>query len=530
MELQLPRGMRDFPPEEKILRDRVIAILKEVFERYGFSPLETPIIERWEVLSAKYGGGEEILKETYKFTDQGGRELGLRYELTTSLARFVGMNPTIKRPFKRYQIGTVYRDGPIKLGRYREFYQCDVDTVGVNSVMTDAELMLIARDAFRELGFKFEIRVNHRQLLKDVAAYAKVPEELVDTGILSLDKLEKIGAEGVREEMLKKGISVEQTEKWLGPLDISGKNTEMLASIQSIVPESEGVLALAELFELIPDVEEIRFVPSLARGLGYYTGMIFEVFSHDPPFDGSLAGGGRYDNLIPDFLETNEPYPATGISFGLEPICELLKQRDEKQAKTVTQVYVLPIGVPKEGLQIAQKLRAAGINVDIDLAGKGVSANMKHANAYEIPYVVIVGQRELDEAKVNLKHMESGEERLLTLDEVIERVTEYFETRQLWRFETLEGYQSLDFSWHGHTRWILEKDPDSGYKRLAQSSRELAVFLREEADGWYVIQVSDTGESKRKNFPQSFENAKEEFDGIVRLLRDHDRVDDHSED
>jgi histidyl-tRNA synthetase len=414
--------MRDFAPEEKILRDRVLDLLKNVFERYGFSPLETPIIERWEVLSAKYAGGEEILKETYKFTDQGERELGLRYDLTTPLARFVGMNPTIKRPFKRYHIGTVYRDGPIKLGRYREFYQCDVDTVGVSSMMADAELILIACDVFRELGFTFEIRTNHRQLLKDVAEFAKVPAELIDTGILSIDKLEKIGAEGVRKEMLEKGISEDSTNAWLTTLDISGSNAEMLASIQEVIPKSQGAQLLAELFELTEGTAEVRFLPSLARGLGYYTGTIFEAYSSEPKFDGAVAGGGRYDNLISDFLERKEPYPATGISFGLEPICELLKMQEEKLAKTVTQVYVLPIGVKKEGLEIAQKLRKAGINTGMDLAGKGVSANMKYANAYEIPYVVIVGQNELDEGKVNLKHMESGEERLLTLDEVVVRM------------------------------------------------------------------------------------------------------------
>ena len=422
MDLQLPRGMRDFAPEEKIVRDHVINMLKDVFERYGFNPLETPIVERWDILASKYAGGEEILKETYQFTDQGERELGLRYDLTTPLARFIGMNPTIKRPFKRYHIGTVYRDGPIKLGRYREFYQCDVDTVGVKAVMADAELVLIALEAFEKLDFKVHVKVNHRQLLKDLAVYAGVPDALIDTGILSIDKLEKIGESGVRKELLDKGLGAEQADKWLSAFDQSGENLEILAEIQKLVPESEGAAALAELFELIPASDQVKFVPSLARGLGYYTGMIFEVYSLDPEFGSAVAGGGRYDFLIGDFLGSKDPYPATGISFGLEPICELLKARGDVTAKTVTQLYVIPIGLKREGLEIAQKFRAAGIKVDIDLAGKGVSANLKHANAYEIPFVIIVGQRELDEGKVTLRNMGTGDEDSLSIEDAIARL------------------------------------------------------------------------------------------------------------
>ena len=419
MDLQLPRGMRDFAPEEKIVRDYVINMFKDIFERYGFNPLETPVVERWDVLASKYAGGEEILKETYKFQDQGERELGLRYDLTTPLARFIGMNPTIKRPFKRYHIGTVYRDGPIKLGRYREFYQCDVDTVGVSSVMADAELVLIAQEAFEKIGFDVRVKVNHRQLLKDLAAYAGIENDLIDTGILSIDKLEKLGATGVRKELLDKGLEESQIDLWLGAFEHTGSNEEILEALQSLVPDSEGAAAMAELFEILPTSGKVQFVPSLARGLGYYTGMIFEVYSQDPEFGSAVAGGGRYDYLIGDFLGSKDPYPATGISFGLEPICELMKARGDISSKTVTEVYVIPIGLKREGLQIAQELRAAGIKVDIDLAGKGVSANLKHANAYEIPNVIIVGKRELDEGKVTLRNMESGDEASITLEEAI---------------------------------------------------------------------------------------------------------------
>lgn len=422
MELKLPRGMRDFPPEEKILRDQVITLLKEVFERYGFSPLETPTVERWEVLAAKYAGGEEILKETFRLRDQGGRDLGLRYDHTVPLARFVGMNPTIKRPFKRYAIGQIYRDGPIRQGRTREFYQCDVDTVGVHSPMADAEFIPMALEVFDCLSFRVEIRVNHRQLLNDLAAAAGVSVELTNSAILTLDKLEKMGREAVLKELREKGLDLQLADRWLEMLRVSGNNEKIFAALRQEVPESEGLRELEELFEYLPKCEEIRFVPSLARGLGYYTGVLFEVKSLDPPLDSSVAGGGRWDNMIGDFLGSDERYPAVGISFGLEPILELLKTLRASPRKTVTQVYVIPIGLKKEGLEIAQQLRKAGIKVDLDLAGKGISDNLRYANSYGIPYALLVGKEEIKQKKVKLRDMRSGEEEMLTLAQAIARL------------------------------------------------------------------------------------------------------------
>lgn len=426
MELQLPRGTRDFPPADAILRDEVIQTMVEVFERYGFNPFQTPILERWEILSAKYAGGEEILKETYKLTDQGGRELGLRYDLTTPLARFIGMNPNVKRPFKRYHIGPVYRDGPIKHGRYREFYQCDVDTVGVHSPLADAELIWVALDVFQQLGFDVEICVNHRELLKDLAQAVGVPEDLTDTGILSIDKLEKIGADGVRQELVDKDFATEQADRWLEAMDVRGTNAEVLHALLATVPNSEAHKELTEMLGYLPDDGRVRLLPSLARGLGYYTGAIFEVFSHDPPFDGAVAAGGRWDEMIGDFLGSDHPYPASGISFGLEPITELIKaqrEESESQRESVVEVYVVPIRLQKEGLDITQRLRRAGLNADLDLVGRGVSDNLKFANAYGIPHVVIVGPKELEQDKVTLRDMNTGEEQLLSLDDAIERLT-----------------------------------------------------------------------------------------------------------
>jgi histidyl-tRNA synthetase len=409
MELQLPRGMRDFPPEEKILRDEVISVLKGIFELYGFSPLETPVVERWEVLSAKYSGGEEILKETFKLTDQGGRQLGLRYDLTVPLARFVGMNPTIKRPFKRYQIGTVYRDGPIKKGRTREFYQCDADIVGSSSPLADAECVQLALDVFEKLGIDVEVKINNRKVLYELAQAAEIPEELTEAAILSLDKLEKTGPDEVLREMTERGIARASAERFL-----SG------AQDREALKKGEGYRELEPVLSALRD-PRVVWTPSLARGLSYYTGTIYEVYAKNSSVTGSLAAGGRYDNMIGQFLGGSEKIPAVGISFGLEPILEVLKEKHPNRImrKTVTQVYVIPFKtLLAEGRAICQQLRRAGIKTDMDFSAKGISDGLKYANAYEIPFVVIVGPDEVAAGKVKLRDMRSGEEKLLTVDEV----------------------------------------------------------------------------------------------------------------
>jgi histidyl-tRNA synthetase len=409
MELQLPRGMRDFPPEEKILRDEVISVLKGIFELYGFSPLETPVVERWEVLSAKYSGGEEILKETFKLTDQGGRQLGLRYDLTVPLARFVGMNPTMKRPFKRYQIGTVYRDGPIKKGRTREFYQCDADIVGSSSPLADAECVQLALDVFEKLGIDVEVKINNRKVLYELAQAAEIPEELTEAAILSLDKLEKIGPDGVLREMIERGIARVSAERFL----LGAQDREALK-------KGEGHRELEPVLSALQD-PRVVWTPSLARGLSYYTGTIYEVYAKNSSVTGSLAAGGRYDNMIGQFLGGSEKIPAVGISFGLEPILEVLKEKHPNRImrKTVTQVYVIPFKtLLAEGRAICQQLRRAGIKTDMDFSAKGISDGLKYANAYEIPFVVIVGPDEVAAGKVKLRDMRSGEEKLLTVDEV----------------------------------------------------------------------------------------------------------------
>jgi len=437
--LNLPRGMHDYPPEEKLRRDALIRLLSERFEAYGFSPLETPIVERWEVLSAKYSGGAEILKETFRLTDQGGRALGLRYDLTVPLARFIGSHPTIKRPFKRYQIGPVFRDGPIRKGRTRQFIQCDVDIVGSGSMLADAECINLTLDVFERLGFQVIIKLNNRQILYEIIRQFKRESGLEgaelpvseDEIILALDKLEKLGRTGVIEELSEKGLTSSSADGLLRVVDgLAGESSQ---EILTKMDRYQGAAQLGELLNSVHQAQRVQLVPSLARGLSYYTGTIFEVYSVDPPFDAALAGGGRYDRLIGDLLGTKQSYPAVGISFGMEPIMELWKAHsDHALPQTVTELYVIPIGMrggsPSKGdstsphLEITHRLRAAGIKTDLDLIGRGVAGNLRYANAYRIPYALLIGPDELESGLVKLRDMQSGSEELLELPEVIARL------------------------------------------------------------------------------------------------------------
>ena len=414
MKLQLAKGTRDFSPEEKIARDRLTARLTAIFERYGFAPLETPIIERMDVLSAKYAGGEsaDVMKEVFRLQDQGGRDLGLRFDLTVPLARYVGMNPELKMPFKRYQIGKVYRDGPIKQGRYREFWQYDIDIVGAKSMAADAEVLRVVLDVFDALGLDVEVRYNDRKLLSGLVEAAGISPELAETVIITIDKLDKVGAQGVTAELLEKGFDREQAQAVLENLSKSS-----LEEYERLLPGNEGVAELKELSSMLPKDERLVFLPSLARGLAYYTGPVFEVFSKD--LSVSLAGGGRYDEMIGNYLGGKQAIPAVGLAFGFEPILEVLKKQGKlSQRRSLAQVYVIPIG-GADAAGVVASLRGAGINTDLDIMGRGLSKCIKYADAYGIPYVLFVGEDELAAQRFKLKELSSGKETLGLVEDII---------------------------------------------------------------------------------------------------------------
>jgi len=431
MDIDTPKGAKDFPPELKIPRQEIISKLIKIFETFGFSPLDTPIIERFDVLSAKYAGGAEILKETFKLKDQGDRDLALRYDLTVPLSRFLAMNPNLRLPFKRYQIGEVFRDGPIKAGRMRQFTQSDVDVVGAKSMLADAEFVKIAQAFFKEIDVDVIIEINNRKVLDGVLAGLQVPENKFIDVILAIDKLKKIDIKEIEKELQQKGIKGKLVDELLKIFSTKGTNTEKVEKLRKIIKTTTGIEGLNEIEQLLSYVDQknVEFSISLARGLAYYTGTVFEVFLSKKEkinFTSSLAAGGRYDKMIGQFIGNNKEYPAVGISFGIEPITEVLKQKKQEKEtdikKTVTQVYIIPIKTIKESLKIVEQLRNAGINADMDLNERGISKNLDYASALNIPFVLFVGSKELSEKKVKLRDMKTGKEELLKVDEAVSRL------------------------------------------------------------------------------------------------------------
>ncbi|MBU0662231.1 MAG: ATP phosphoribosyltransferase regulatory subunit [Candidatus Diapherotrites archaeon] len=441
MELMIPRGMRDYLPEDKIIRDKIVQALCATFELYGYAPLETPAVERFDVLSSKFAGGEEILKESFKLKDQGGRELGLRYDLTVPLARVVGMNPQIKMPFKRYAIGRVWRDGPVAGARYREFMQADVDVIGAKGMLADAECLAIVKDALARLGFKFEIFVNNRKLLNAIVKKAGIAGAKAETVILTIDKLDKIGRKGVENELREKKIAEAQIEALMEMLSARGENEKVLDELQGMLGECAGVSELRELLRYCKLFGvEVQLNVSLARGLSYYTGSIFEVFLKDSKVKSAVVAGGRYDEMIGALLGrganlgtsnagegaegavAGNQYPAVGLSFGVERLFDAMKERAEKggvkAARTNARVFVIPVQAEEECVKFVQKLRAQGVNADMDIVGRGPSKNLDFANKMGIPYVIVLGKRELEKGEFALKDMESGKERKLKIKDI----------------------------------------------------------------------------------------------------------------
>lgn len=430
LELLNAKGTSDFPPEQKILRNEIESILTKIFETYGFSPLETPVLERYDILASKYAGGAEILKETFKLKDQGGRELALRYDLTVPLSRFVGMHPTLKLPFKRYQVGTVYRDGPVGSDRLRIFTQCDVDTIGAKSMAADAECVTLAEAVFKKLQIEVIIAVNSRKFLDGLLEDLKVPKEKWIPVILIIDKMKKVEEKKLYEELENEGLSKEQVKMLFFLLkQTKGTNKEKIAFFQKKLKGTlvqEGLKELEELFSSIPnaDKKHIVFDPLLARGLAYYTGSVFEVVPQNEEITSSIAGGGRYDKMIGQFLGSTQEYPAVGISFGLDRLFIILEKRKKQMKKTVTRLFVIPINTKNETLKIVAELREKGVKVETDLLERGPSKNLAYANALGIPYVLFVGEDEVKSKKYKLKDMTTGKEEMLSLIELVTRLSD----------------------------------------------------------------------------------------------------------
>lgn len=440
--------MRDFLPSEVRKREYVIRVIKEVYERYGFEPLETPSVENIETLMGKYG--EEGNQLIYKILKRGVHEstgeadLALRYDLTVPLARVVAeYRDKLPKFFKRYQIQPVWRADRPARGRYREFYQCDVDVLGSRSMIVEAEICAAASEVLTKLGFnEFCVRLNHRQALTGILGVAGVALEHHDSALIALDKLDKIGREGVEKEFVARGITAHASLILLNffsalaelehAADLADQpqqalNRAILGRIVEFVGDNElGSRGVAELQSILdfaeatPAAGRIKIDPSLARGLSYYTGAIMEINVKD--LAGSLGGGGRYDNLVGMFL--GQDVPACGFSLGLERILVVMSEKEMFPPQVVTTPADLMVAIWNEqtmgdSLALAQTLRAEGLRVDLYPEADKLGKQFKYASSRGIPFVALLGDDERAQGKVGLKDMTTGQQRALSVAEVV---------------------------------------------------------------------------------------------------------------
>lgn len=413
MDYQNVRGTQDFLPQQEVVRRKIRRTLEDTFILYGCKPLETPIINYTELMASKYAGGAEILQEMYTLTDRGERELALRYDLTIPFAKVVAMNPELAMPFKRYEIGKVFRDGPIKAGRFREFTQCDVDIVGVESQAAEAELMMMAVDAFEKLEVNILIQYNNRKLLYGLLQLFEVEESKMNRVILILDKMEKIDRATLVKELTELELSNEALQNVESFLDA----TPTLSYFESFVEQNDFVKqGVAEIRELMDYLQALHieatciFNPFLARGLEIYTGTIYEIFLADGAIKSSIGSGGRYDNAIGGLIGTNQAFATVGISFGLDVIYTAFELAGKIEAKpTEIDIYIIPIGTEKQALQLATSLRREGNRVEVELSGKKVRKAMDKANKENIAKVIVLGEDEVTKGQYELKDMRTGE-------------------------------------------------------------------------------------------------------------------------
>ncbi len=409
MKLLNVKGSNDFLPREQLIRNKIIKILTKNFESYGYLPVETTTLCYYDLLASKYAGGAEILKEVYKLTDQGNRELGLRYDLTVPFSKIISMNLNkgIELPFRRYEIGKVYRDGPVKLGRDREFYQCDVDVCGIGNILAEAELMTMTSNCFKELGIDIYIEWNNRKLLSGLIMEANIDNDIVNRVILSVDKLAKIGEDGVKKELSTYNIDDNSLNKLFNyfKMNINELKEMFKNSDNSLL--LEGINEVEELSNYLNKlgISECRFTPYLARGLEIYTGTVWEVFDKEQRITSSIGGGGRYDKIITNFINDGNEYPAVGMTFGLVPIYEILSMGEDYNDNRLYDLYIIPMNEELYSLRLANELRNKGIRVIVEFNNKKVKKAFNWASRNNIPYVVVIGDTEVNSNIINIRDM-----------------------------------------------------------------------------------------------------------------------------
>lgn len=421
-------GFMELLPNEQVLFNQMKEKIQKTYEKFGFLPIDTPIIESTDVLLAKAGGETE--KQIYSFT-KGDNNLTLRFDLTVPLAKYVAINANeLSFPFRRYQIGKVYRGERAQRGRFREFYQCDIDVIGDGelNIINDAEIPSIMYEVFKELGLdNFCIKINNRKILNGLFETINAKEKAVDI-MRVIDKIEKIGVDKVKEELAELKISEENIEKLINFIKIDGSTDEKLQKIENLRISNEtyleGVKELKEVIKYIRlfNVPEEYFAVdvSIARGLDYYTGTVYETFLNDYKSIGSICSGGRYNNLSEFY--TDKKMPGVGMSIGLTRLFFILNdigliKADKKSISEILIISMIEDLTP--AIETANKLRQAGINTEIYFDNKKIKTKFKYADKLKIPYVIVIGEDEIKTGTLTLRNMESGEQEKKNVEEVV---------------------------------------------------------------------------------------------------------------
>ena len=418
---EIVKGTKDSTPDQQIKINKILNIIKKNFENYGFRPFDTPIIEYFDILTLKYDEDAEISQEIYKLKDRGKRNLGLRYDLTTPLSRFIASQKQLKKPFRRYQIGKVFRDGPIKKGRLREFIQCDGDVIGINGIEIEAELLIMFYNTFKDLKINPIIELNNNKILRGALLQQNINEKDLSQIILSIDKLKKIGIDGVLNEIKQKNFNINKIKQAIEIL-----NSKTFDEIKKIAKNNlliEGINELEELINLIKKFNvnfKINF--SMSRGLDIYTGNIWEAYEITDIIKSSIGSGGRYNKIIGEYSGSNEEIPATGISFGLVPILACLENNKEYQEKQgLTDILIVPLNqklIP-QSFEIANSIRQ-----DINNKQQNIEIfyeyKLKKAFSY-VEYlgcdkIIIVGEKDIQNNEYTIKTLSTKQQQKITFN------------------------------------------------------------------------------------------------------------------
>lgn len=421
MELRNLKGTEDFLFKDQVVRNKIIDTLKQNFEKYGYMPIETPILNYYDLLALKYEEGDEILNEIYRLSDQGNRDIGLRYDLTVPFCKVVGMQKELRLPFRRYEIGKVFRNGPVKLGRTREFYQCDVDVVGIDGRLIETEQIVMTIEIFKCLGIDINVLYNNRKFMNGLLIEAGISNPTF--GVIGiLDKLDKVDRKTIYEMFDDEGIDNSIVDNIFNIFGKSLDEYNVLYKNSSNELLKNGLNELNDVTDSLKKLnylDNITFDSYLSRGLEIYTGIVFEFRDKLKRLTGSLGAGGRYDKIITNFINDGNVYPAVGLSFGLEPIYVILKNEEKL---SLVDYYIIPMNTEIECLELASKMRDKGKRVLIEMNNRKIKKSFDYANKENIPYVIVIGENEIKENKITIKNMNEGSQEMIDIDEFLRRI------------------------------------------------------------------------------------------------------------